>query len=300
MADQTVDIDGHTLKVSNLDKVLYPETGFTKGEVIDYYARIAPAMLTHMGDRGITMRRYPNGVEDKSFFEKRCPKHRPEWVQVALGPGDRGGAIEYCRLADRASLVWAANLAALELHVPQWRIGPRGGHQLPDLVVFDLDPGEGATVVDCARVAEQIFDHLAEDGLVAYPRTSGGKGLQLYLPVAVSRAERTSEFAKALAEDLARETPGRVTAVMAKARRRGKVFVDWSQNNPHKTTIASYSLRGRARPTVATPVTWDEVRACRRPEDLVFTAADLPARIAEHGDLLDPLFTERQRLPRRG
>jgi bifunctional non-homologous end joining protein LigD len=167
-------------------------------------------------------------------------------------------------------------------------------------VVFDLDPGEGTTVVDCARVAERLAERLAADGLSCWPRTSGGKGMQLYVPVTVTRAEQTSEFAKALAEELARETPERVTAVMAKARRRGKVFVDWSQNNPHKTTIASYSLRGRARPTVATPVTWKEVRACRRPEDLVFTAADLPARIAEHGDLLAPLFTERKRLPRRG
>jgi len=180
------------------------------------------------------------------------------------------------------------------------QLGPRDGRQLPDLVVFDLDPGEGTTVVDCARVAERLADRLAADGLRGYPRTSGGKGMQLYLPVTVSRPERTSEFAKALAEDLARETPGNVTAVMAKARRRGKVFVDWSQNNPHKTTIASYSLRGRARPTVATPLSWDEVRACRRPEDLVFTAADLPARIAEHGDLLAGLLGEPQRLPRRG
>jgi bifunctional non-homologous end joining protein LigD len=191
-------------------------------------------------------------------------------------------------------------LAALELHVPQWRLGPRGAHHNPDLVVFDLDPGEGTTVVDCARVAERLADRIAADGLRCYPRTSGGKGMQLYLPVTVSRPERTSEYAKALAEDLAGETPRLVTAVMAKARRRGRVFVDWSQNNPHKTTIASYSLRGRARPTVATPLTWDEVRACKRPEDLVFTAADLPARLAEHGDLLAPLLVDPQHLPRSG
>src|SRR5690349_19204101 len=183
-------------------------------------------------------------------------------------------------------------------HAPPWKVGPRGGRHNPDLVVFDLDPGEGTTVVDCARVAERLAERLAADGLSCWPRTSGGKGMQLYLPVTVSTPERTSAYAKALAEELAAETPRLVTAVMAKARRRGRVFVDWSQNNPYKTTIASYSLRGRARPTVATPVTWDEVRAAARPEDLVFTAADVPARVAGPGDLLAPLLGEPQRLPR--
>jgi bifunctional non-homologous end joining protein LigD len=269
--------------------------------VLAHYLAVADVMLPHLRNRAVTMVRWPDGVEKSSFFEKDVSRHAPEWIRTArVGtPGGRSENADFPLIDDAEGLAWAANLAALELHVPQWRIGPRGGQQLPDLVVFDLDPGEGTTVVDCARVAERIADRLADDDLVAYPRTSGGKGLQLYLPVTVSRAERTSEFAKALAEELARETPGRVTAVMAKARRRGKVFVDWSQNNPHKTTIASYSLRGRARPTVATPVTWEEVRSCRRVEDLVFTADDLPARIAEHGDLLAPLFTDPQRLPRR-
>jgi bifunctional non-homologous end joining protein LigD len=289
-------------KLSNPGKVLYPLTGTTKAEVLAHYLAVAEVMVPHLRDRAVTMVRWPDGVERSSFFEKDVSRHAPDWIRTArVGtPGGRSESADFPLIDDAEGLAWAANLAALELHVPQWRVGPRGGHQLPDLVVFDLDPGEGTTVVDCARVAERIAERLADDGLVAYPRTSGGKGMQLYLPVTVSRAERTSEFAKALAEELAAETPGRVTAVMAKARRRGKVFVDWSQNNPHKTTIASYSLRGRARPTVATPITWDEVRACRRPEDLVFTAADLPARIAEHGDLLAPLFTEPQRLPRRG
>jgi bifunctional non-homologous end joining protein LigD len=289
-------------KLTNPDKVLYPLTGTTKSDVLAHYLAVADVMLPHLRDRPVTMVRWPDGVERSSFFEKDVSRHAPDWIRTArVGtPGGRSENADFPLIDDTAGLAWAANLAALELHVPQWRLGPRGGHQLPDLVVFDLDPGEGTTVVECARVAERIAERLADDDLVAYPRTSGGKGLQLYLPVTVSRAERTSEFAKALAEDLARETPKRVTAVMAKARRRGKVFVDWSQNNPHKTTIASYSLRGRARPTVATPVTWDEVRACRRPEDLVFTADDLPARLAEHGDLLAPLFTEPQRLPRRG
>jgi bifunctional non-homologous end joining protein LigD len=288
-------------RLTNPDKVLYPLTGTTKSEVLAHYLAVADVMLPHLRNRAVTMVRWPDGVEKSSFFEKDVSRHAPEWIRTArVGtPGGRSENADFPLIDDAEGLAWAANLAALELHVPQWRIGPRGGQQLPDLVVFDLDPGEGTTVVDCARVAERIADRLADDELVAYPRTSGGKGLQLYLPVTVSRAERTSEFAKALAEELARETPGRVTAVMAKARRRGKVFVDWSQNNPHKTTIASYSLRGRARPTVATPVTWEEVRSCRRVEDLVFTADDLPARIAEHGDLLAPLFTDPQRLPRR-
>lgn len=288
-------------RFTNPDKVLYPLTGTTKADVLAHYLAVAEVMLPHLRDRPVTLVRWPDGVEKSSFFEKDVSRHAPEWLRTArVGtPGGRSEKADFPLIDDVEGLAWAANLAALELHVPQWRVGPRGGHRLPDLVVFDLDPGEGATVVDCARVAERIARRLADDGLVGYPRTSGGKGLQLYLPVTVSRAERTSEFARALAQELARETPGQVTAVMAKARRQGKVFVDWSQNNPHKTTIASYSLRGRARPTVATPVTWNEVAACRRPEDLVFTAADLPARIAEHGDLLAPLFTDPQRLPRR-
>jgi bifunctional non-homologous end joining protein LigD len=288
--------------LSNPGKVLYPLTGTTKADVLAHYLAVADVMLPHLRDRPVTLVRWPDGVERASFFEKDVSRHAPRWLRTArVGtPGGRSENADFPLIDDAEGLAWAANLAALELHVPQWRVGPRGAQQLPDLVVFDLDPGEGTTVVDCARVAERIAERLAGDGLVAYPRTSGGKGMQLYLPVTVSRAEQTSEFAKALAEDLARESPSRITAVMAKARRRGKVFVDWSQNNPYKTTIASYSLRGRARPTVATPVTWDEVRACRRPDDLTFTAADLPARIAEHGDLLAPLFTEPQRLPRRG
>lgn len=289
-------------RLTNPDKVLYPLTGTTKSDVLDHYLAVAEVMLPHLEQRPVTMVRWPDGVERSSFFEKDVSRHAPSWIRTArVGtPGGRSENADFPLIDDVDGLAWAANLAALELHVPQWRLGPRGAHRTPDLVVFDLDPGEGTTVVDCARVAERIADRLADDGLVAYPRTSGGKGMQLYMPVAVSRPEQTSEFAKALAEDMARETPGQVIAVMTKARRRGRVFVDWSQNNPHKTTIASYSLRGRARPTVATPVTWDEVRAARRPEDLVFTLDDLPDRIAEHGDLLAPLFTDPQRLPRRG
>ncbi|SDE50069.1 bifunctional non-homologous end joining protein LigD [Pseudonocardia oroxyli] len=289
--------------LTNPRKVLYPLTGTTKADVLAHYRAVAPVMLPHLADRPVTMVRWPDGVEKPSFFEKDVSRHAPPWIRTErVGtPGGRSESADFPLIESEEGLAWAANLAALELHVPQWTVGPRGGRQAPDLLVFDLDPGEGTTVVECCRVAESIFDVLAEDSLVAYPRTSGGKGLQLYLPVTVTRAEQTIEFAKALAERLAEESPRTVTSVMAKQRRRGKVFVDWSQNNTAKTTIASYSLRGRARPTVATPVTWEEVRACRRASELVFTADALPARLDEHGDLLEPLlFTERQRLPRRG
>lgn len=290
-------------RLTNPDKVLYPLTGTTKADVLGHYLAVAEVMLPHLRDRPVTMVRWPDGVEKASFFEKDVSRHAPEWIRTArVGtPGGRSEAADFPVLDDAEALAWAANLAALELHVPQWKVGPRDGRGLPDLVVFDLDPGEGTTVVDCCRVAERIADLLADDDLVAYPRTSGSKGLQLYLPVTVSRAERTGEFARDVAQTLANDWPRRVTAVMAKARRRGRVFVDWSQNNPAKTTIASYSLRGRARPTVATPLTWDEVRACRTVDDLTFTLDDLPGRIATHGDLMEPLlFTQRPRLPRRG
>jgi bifunctional non-homologous end joining protein LigD len=289
--------------LTNPDKVLYPLTGTTKADVLEHYRTVAAVMLPHLKDRPVTLVRWPDGVDKQSFFEKDVSRHAPSWIRTErVGtPGGRSESADFPLIDSVEGLAWAANLAALELHVPQWTVGPRGGRHAPDLVVFDLDPGEGTTVVECCRVAEAIAGILAEDDLVAYPRTSGGKGLQLYLPVTVTRAEQTLEFARDLAERLAAESPRTVTAVMAKQRRRGKVFVDWSQNNTAKTTIGSYSLRGRARPTVATPVTWDEVRACRRAADLTFLWTDLPARLDAHGDLLEPLlFTERQRLPRRG
>ena len=286
-------------KLTNPRKVLYPLTGTTKSEVLAHYLAVADVMLPHLRDRPVTMVRWPDGVDKQSFFEKDVSRHAPSWIRTArVGtPGGRSEKADFPIIENAEGLAWAANLAALELHVPQWRVGPADEQYLPDLVVFDLDPGEGTTIVDCARVAERIAERLADTELTVCPRTSGGKGMQLYFPVTVTSADQTSVFAKALAEDLAKETPGRVTAVMAKARRRGKVFVDWSQNNPYKTTIASYSLRGRGRPTVATPITWDEVRACRRPEQLVFTAADLPARLAEHGDLMAPLLEPGPELP---
>jgi bifunctional non-homologous end joining protein LigD len=299
----SVEVAGRKVRLSNPDKVIYPATGFRKRDVLDYYLAVAPVMLPHLADRPVTLRRWPDGVAAASFFEKNVPRHAPEWVRTVRldTPGSAAGSeyLDYPLLDDEAALAWVANLAALELHVPQWTVGTRGGRHNPNLLVFDLDPGEGATIVECARVAERIAELLAEDELPAYPRTSGGKGMQLYTPVRVSAPERTSQYAKGIAERLATSDPAHIVATMAKQRRKGKVFIDWSQNNPVKTTVASYSLRGRARPTVATPLTWAEVRECEEVEQLVFTATDLAERIRVHGDLLEPLLRPGHRLPAR-
>ena len=246
--------------MSNLDKVLYPEAGFTKAEVIDYYVRVAPAMLPHIADRGVTLRRYPNGVDAQSFFEKRCPSHRPEWVGTFLGPGDRSGDIGYCALDSVAALAWSANLAALEVHAPM----ARGADiEAPTMCVFDLDPGAPADIHSCAEVALDIRDVLDDlAGLECFAKTSGSKGMQLYVPLNRPHThEHCSSFAQAVAQVLEKHHGDRVTSMMAKAVRPGKVFIDWSQNSRHKTTVAVYSLRARPRPTVSTPVTWDEVEA---------------------------------------
>ena len=297
-----VRVEDRHLKLTNLEKVLYPEDGFTKGQVIDYYRRVAPFLLPHIVHRPVTFRRYPNGVDGNSFFEKDVSRHAPDWVgtvrlAVPSSTTDRETA-DFPLLDGLPALIWAANLAALELHVPQWRVGPKGGKHPPDLVVFDLDPGEPANLVECCRVAELIQEVLAEDGLTGYPKTSGAKGLQLYVPVKVSSAERTSRYAKELATRLAGEHPELVTAVMAKNRRHGKVFVDWDQNRPTKTTVAPYSLRARDHPTVSTPVTWDEVRACREHDDLVFDAEDVLERVEADGDPLADMAEHAAHLPR--
>jgi bifunctional non-homologous end joining protein LigD len=288
-ADAVVAVEGRRVKLTNLDKVLYPEVGFTKAEVIDYYTRIAPVLLPHVAGRPLTVRRYPNGVEGKSFFEKNVPSHAPEWVRtVRVGtPGSSRGAeyADFVVVEDLATVVWLANLAALELHVPQWVVGARGGRRSPDLVVFDLDPGEPATVVECCRVACRVREVLEADGLSPVVKTSGSKGLQVYAAVSVSSPERTSEYAKGVARRLAGESPREVVWRMAKAERAGKVLIDWSQNNPAKTTVAPYSLRARARPSVSTPVSWAEVEACRVVEDLVFLADEVRERVAAEGDL---------------
>jgi bifunctional non-homologous end joining protein LigD len=294
-ARTTVEVDGRRLVLSNLDKVLYPLVGFTKADVIDYYARIAPVMLPHVRDRGITMRRWPDGVSGESFFEKRCPGHRPDWVDVAPGPGDRGGTIEYCCLDEVAALVWSANLAALEIHAPMAR---RDDIESPQAVVFDLDPGAPATIVECCRVAREIRDVLDALGLEVFAKTSGSKGMQLYVPLNTPHThEHASSFALAVAQLLEKRLPRDVVSVMAKAARGGKVFIDWSQNSRHKTTIAVYSLRGRDRPTVSTPLTWDEVDHGADGEPLEFETVDVLARVATHGDLFAEVVTREQHLP---
>jgi bifunctional non-homologous end joining protein LigD len=290
------------LTLSNLDKPLFPD-GFTKGEVIRYYSLIAPVLLPHLKGRPVTTIRFPHGVGRQQFFEKNVPRGAPDWLPTVTLPssGSRGSGdtIEYALLEELAALVWTANLAALELHVPQWTVGPGPARRPPDRLVFDLDPGEGTTIVECARVAQRLHDILVDDGLTPIPKTSGSKGMQVYCGVRTRQPERTSAYAKAVAEQLSRETPELVVAKMTKALRTGKVFIDWSQNNPAKTTIAPYSLRGRDHPTVSTPITWNEVHACHHAQQLVFTADDVLDRVHEHGDLFAHLADTRATLPTR-
>jgi bifunctional non-homologous end joining protein LigD len=294
---QRVEIEGRELRISNLDKVLYPETGTTKAEVINYYARIAPVMVPHLEARGITLRRFPDGVEGQSFFEKRCPSHRPEWLGTVVGPGDRRGGIDYCCLDSAPALVWAANMAGLEIHAPMAR-----GEDIdaPTMCVFDLDPGAPAALRECADVALDIRHVLDGFGLVAVPKTSGNKGLQVYVPLNSPHThEQCSAFAQAVAQLLQRAHPETITSVMRKADRPGKVFVDWSQNSRHKTTVAVYSLRARARPTASTPLTWDEVEDVASGEIAppAIEMAEVLIRVAEQGDLFADALTVKQELP---
>lgn len=291
-----IEVDGRTLSLSNLDKVLYP-CGFTKAQVIDYMARIAPVAVPHLAGRALTFRRYPDGTDTDGFFEKRCPGHRPPWVEVAVGPGDRGGGIEYCRIDEPAAMVWAANMAAIELHAPMARADAL---DVPRALVFDFDPGVPATIVECCRVAVAARDVLASVGLQGWCKTSGSKGLQMYVPLNTQTASHdgAADFALAVGQVLERQLPGAVTTVMAKAERTGKVFVDWSQNAFHKTTIAPYSLRARDEPTVSTPVTWDEVERCAEHDEMLrFTSDDVLARVEEMGDLFAPVLIVEQHLP---
>lgn len=291
-----VEVEGRNVRLTNLDKVLYP-SGFTKGEVVDYHLRIAPTIIPHLAGRCITFRRYPNGTDNDGFFEKRCPTHRPDWVEVALGPGDRNGGIEYCRIEDAASMVWAANLAALELHAP---MALAVDLDTPRTLVFDFDPGPKTSIVECCEVAIGVRDVLAAVDLEGWCKTSGSKGLQMYVPLNTPGATHggAADFALAVGQVMERQMQGRVTTVMAKVERPGKVFVDWSQNAHHKTTIAPYSLRARHDPTVSTPVTWDEVEDCASSRiELRFEAADVLARVEEFGDLFAPVLTLEQHLP---
>ena len=291
-----IDVGGRTLQLSNLDKVLWPATGFTKGQMIDYYARIAPAMLPHLTGRPITLRRWPNGVDAPSFFEKNCPSHRPAWMRTAVQ-----GDVEYCLLEEPADIVWTANLAAIELH-PTLASAP--DLDRPETVVFDLDPGAPADVVTCARVALLISAVLDRLDLAGWVKTSGSKGLQLYVPVnAPVGYEETRSFALGLARLLEKAHPDLVVTTQDRSVRPGKVLIDWSQNHPTKTTVSVYSLRAGPEPGVSTPVTWDEVDDALRDGGsgrLRFSPGAVLERVKAKGDLMAPVLEVRQEVPRLG
>ena len=298
-----VSVDGRTLTLTNLAKVLYPQTGFTKAEVLSYYQQVAPVLLPHIAGRPMTLKRYPDGVDGEAFFAKHAPTFTPDWIRtvriVSTSSRARGETVTYLLVDDLPGLIWVANLAGLELHAPMWRLQadssasgavPDGPEREPDLLVFDLDPGLPATIVECCAVALELRPLLRADGLEPLAKTSGGKGMQLYARIDGLTAAQASDLARGYAARMERDRPKLVTSRMTKALRSGRIFIDWSQNNGKKTTVAPYSLRARPLPTVSTPLTWDEVAACTVPADLTFTADDIPARIGAYGDLFAPLL----------
>ena len=294
-------VEGKKLAVSNLNKVLYPKVGFTKGQVIDYYIRIAPVLLPHLRDRPLTMKRYPNGVDAEFFYEKNCPSHRPKWVQTAKVWSEGNNRImHYCLAQDLPTLVWAANLADLELHTS---LAKKKDVARPTMMVFDLDPGAPADIVQCCQVGLWLRNLLTKMKLKAFAKTSGSKGLQVYVPLNTSATfDRTKDLSRALAQHLEGEHGSLVTSNMSKALRKGKVFVDWSQNDEHKTTICVYSLRAKEEPTVSTPVTWDEVAYClkRKKADLLrFRSDKTSSRVEKMGDLFAPVEELKQKLPKK-
>lgn len=294
-------VEGKKLPVSNLDKVLYPKAGFTKGQVIDYYIRIAPVLLPHLKDRPLTMKRYPNGVEGEFFYEKNCPAHRPKWVRTAkVWSEGNNRNMDYCLANDLPTLVWAANLADLELHTSLAR---KNNVARPTMMVFDLDPGAPADIVQCCQVGLWLRDLLGEMKLKSFAKTSGSKGLQVYCPLNTPVTfDQTKDLSRALAQHLEREHPKLVISKMARALRTGKVFVDWSQNDEHKTTICVYSLRAKEKPTVSTPVTWKEVETVLKKKNtklLTFVSDQVVARVEKLGDLFEPVETLKQKLPKK-
>jgi len=294
-------VEGKKLSVSNLDKVLYPKVGFTKGQVIDYFIRVAPVLLAHLKDRPLTMKRYPDGVEGEFFYEKNCPSHRPKWVQTAKVWSEGNQRImHYCLANDLPTLVWAANLADLELHTSLSR---KDKIERPTMMVFDLDPGPPADIVQCCQVGIWLRDLLAKMKLKSFAQTSGSKGLQVYVPLNTPVTyDDTKGLSRSLAQHLESEHPDLVTSNMSKAVRKGKVFVDWSQNDEHKTTICVYSLRAKEEPTVSTPVTWNEVENClkkKNAELLKFRSDQVLARMEKLGDLFEPVENLKQKPPRK-
>ena len=300
-APTIVEVEGRKLKLTNLEKVLYPAAGFAKGQVVDFYVRIAPVLVPHLAGRPLTMKRYPEGVGDDQgyFFEKNAPMHRPDWVKTApIWSESNHRTIHFILANDLPTLVWIANLASIELH-PSLSLA--ADIATPTMIVFDLDPGPPADVVQCAQVGvwvREIFDHF---GLRSFPKTSGSKGLQIYVPLHTKTSyEQTKSFAHAVARLLEQEHRDLVVSDMKKAVRTNKVFVDWSQNDEHKTTISVYSLRAREHPTVSTPVSWDEVELALKKKDagrLVFEAKDVLARVEKIGDLFEPVMKLKQELP---
>jgi bifunctional non-homologous end joining protein LigD len=299
VSGHTITVSGRQLKITNPDKVLYPEAGFTKGDVIEYYRRIAPVLLPHLKGRALTMKRYPNGVDEQYFYQKESPKHRPDWVTtVPMWSEGNGRDINFTVVNSLPTLLWAANLADLELHTSMARA--RTGRR-PTMMVFDLDPGLPATIVECCEVALLIRERLARDGLRCFPKTSGSKGLQLYAPLNTpADYDGTKGFARDLARTMEAEHADLVVSNMRKELRTGRVLMDWSQNDYLKTTVCVYSLRARSHPTVSTPLSWDEVEQAtdhREPERLVFDWAAVLERVERLGDLFEPVLKLRQKLP---
>jgi bifunctional non-homologous end joining protein LigD len=287
-----VEVESRRLSLSNLDKVMYPKVGFTKGQVIDYYTRVAPVLLPHLRGRPLTLKRYPDGVESEYFYEKQCPSHRPDWVRTAAIPTGRK-TIDFCLCDDLPTLVWAANLADLELH-PSLSLAEKIDR--PTMMAFDLDPGQPAGLEECCEVALLLREALAQLGLESFPKTSGSKGLQVYVPLNAEdvRYDDTKPLCNALARHLEAEHPKLIVSRQKKELRRGKVLIDWSQNDEHKTTVCVYSLRARDRPTVSTPVAWDDLA---NPHELVHEAEEVLERVEKYGDLFAPVIELEQELP---
>jgi len=291
-------VGGRRVPVSNLEKIFYPKAGFTKADVIDYYIRVSTVLLPHLKDRPLTLKRYPDGVDGGFFYEKRCPPYRPAWLKTAAVYSERNGEdINFCLANDLPSVVWAANLGDLELHT---FLARASNVDRPTMMVFDLDPGPPGTIIECSEVALWLREKLAEAKLQGFPKTSGSKGLQIYVPLNTPVTYgQTKQFANALARQLEQEHPAEVVSKMEKRLRAEKVFVDWSQNDRHKTTVCAYSLRAKERPTVSTPVAWSEVEAAlkkKNPEMLVFTSEQALSRVDEHGDLFAPVLKLKQKL----
>ena len=294
-----IDVAGRKLKIGNLDKTFYAATGFTKGQMLDYYIRIAPLLLPHLTNRPLTMKRYPNGAQGKFFYQKECPVHRPSWVKtIPVWSGGNNRNINFCNANDLPTLVWAVNLAALELHT-SLSLAPAINQ--PSLLVFDLDPGPPATIIECAQVGLLLKDYFDKQKLQSFPKTSGSKGLQVYVPLNTPvNYDITKNYARILANRFQEKFPNQIVANMKKALRPGKVFIDWSQNDEHKTTVCVYSLRAKEHPTVSTPVTWNEVVTVvdkKNPDLLSFEATQVLERTAKLGDLFSPVLTLKQKLP---